>query len=1000
MFAWIAWALAGGDLAEAGGGSATHSGERVLLRTLVAPRGGLPEESLEPLLRTQQDRPLSPYDVRQDIALLYRVGEFQQVEADVEPWVSFDAEGNPIDGVRVEFRAWRSERVLSVEVRGARALSRADILGALDVAAGGAWGDEGAAALERRVVAAYRAEGYPAARAEVAIEPDPEGDVVLRVQVEEGVPNRVAEVRVRGGGSLPEARIRAIVATAGIRRGEVYSDASLRAAQDRVIATLRRAGYYEARVNMKVSPVVGGDRVSVLVDPRRKFRVVVEGRPWPFRDAPGTLPTSRQVVRTLQLEEGVRVGRGFSEAATETLLRELRDEGWPEPEVTVELQEAQGDATILVRGSRGPRHVLRNLVVQGDAQYSARFVRGALREGDPAILGRTWTLAGRPRITPEAIDRALPELEEFYRSQGYLSPTLSRGAYTAGDRGDTRKVDLVVQVDAGPRATLREVRLDGGDASVPLGDRLSSLVGKPLDPALLDVRAREVVALYQERGFLHADARVSIELDDARTSATAILAVDPGPEVYLRGVLVRGYRRTKRWLIEREMDLRPGQVVVPSELADVRRGLYDLGVFRRVSVEPTGDEDRVKDVLVEVDEQPNLHFEVGGGVATDEGARLYLRGGHRNLWGIAHRLLAYGQAGLGWVGDGWEFDTVAPEWRAALRYEAPHTPTPGELIATDVLLNEQTQEASYRLQRSGGAVSIRVQVGPKSTAELSYGVQWRVLDDVDPGVLVAGDPWLEELSVADLHDPAPVLPSASRLYSGVGLGLVLDYRDEVFNPSRGGIGTLSLAAADAILSDVAFVRGEGSWTQHFTALGLGIELRARAGAAYVADEGTALPVEDRFHVGGGGSFRGFDVGVVGPANESGGEDIDYPEALAPVVAYAGRDTAAHWVPTGGDAMAVGTAELHVPFPIFGLDGWEAWQLALFSDVGNAWWVDPGVTTGSQVRGEDPALRWSVGAGIRRSTPIGPVQVDVGVNPVPLEYRGEDLVRVHVSLGSL
>jgi outer membrane protein assembly factor BamA len=405
-------------------------------------------------------------------------------------------------------------------------------------------------------------------------------------------------------------------------------------------------------------------------------------------------------------------------------------------------------------------------------------------------------------------------------------------------------------------------------------------------------------------------------------------------------------------------------------------------------------------VVVEVEEQPNLHFEVGGGVATDEGARVYLRGGHRNLWGIAHRLTLYGQAGLGWVGDGWTFDTVAPEWRAAIRYEAPHTPTPGELIATDVLLNEQSQEASYRLQRSGGAFSIRVQVGPRSTAELSYGVQSRFLDDVDPGVLVAGDPWVEELSVTDLDDPSPVVPSASRLYSGIGLGLVLDRRDEVFNPTRGGIGTLSLAVSDAILSDIAFVRGEGSWTHHFRAWRLGVELRARAGGAYVADAGMALPVEDRFHVGGGGSFRGFNVGAVGPANESSGEDIDYPEALAPVVAYAGRDSASRWVPTGGDAMAVGTAEIHVPFSVFGLSGWEAWQLALFSDVGNAWWLNPGVQTDSESRGDDPLLRISAGAGIRRSTPIGPVQVDVGVNPAPLSYREEDSVRVHVSLGSL
>jgi outer membrane translocation and assembly module TamA len=57
-------------------------------------------------------------------------------------------------------------------------------------------------------------------------------------------------------------------------------------------------------------------------------------------------------------------------------------------------------------------------------------------------------------------------------------------------------------------------------------------------------------------------------------------------------------------------------------------------------------------------------------------------------------------------------------------------------------------------------------------------------------------------------------------------------------------------------------------------------------------------------------------------------------------------------------------------------------------------------TDSLKRGLDPALRWSVGVGVRRATVIGPIQVDVGFNPAPLVHRDEQLVRLHVSLGAL
>ena len=126
------------------------------------------------------------------------------------------------------------------------------------------------------------------------------------------------------------------------------------------------------------------------------------------------------------------------------------------------------------------------------------------------------------------------------------------------------------------------------------------------------------------------------------------------------------------------MDLAPGEVLAPSRLAAARRWLYDIGVFSRVSVDVVGDEDRVQDVVVEVSEKPSLYAEAGGGVATDEGAKVFLRGGHRDLWGLAHRLTLLGQAGIGWVGDGWQLAWQEPEWKAALRYEAPGVPSPGE----------------------------------------------------------------------------------------------------------------------------------------------------------------------------------------------------------------------------------------------------------------------------------------------------------------------------------
>ena len=96
-------------------------------------------------------------------------------------------------------------------------------------------------------------------------------------------------------------------------------------------------------------------------------------------------------------------------------------------------------------------------------------------------------------------------------------------------------------------------------------------------------------------------------------------------------------------------------------------------------------------------------------------------------------------------------------------------------------------------------------------------------------------------------------------------------------------------------------------------------------------------------------------------------------------------------------MGLLSAELRLPFERMGLDALSGSQLALFSDVGNVWFLDELAAPGSAAT--DPLLRWSVGLGVRRTTAIGPVEVDVGFNPARLPDRGEELLRLHVSLGA-
>ena len=1007
--------------------------------SVSAPRGGTGDDSLDPLLRLRQGGLFTPMELRQDVATLFRAGEFSQVEAWVEPWPVELPGGEMGVGVRVEYQVWAAPRLVRTTVTGVRALAPAALLGELGVAVGNPWSRAETDGLAARVEAVYRARGWPAAVASVRAEADDDGDVHLVVQVEEGAAQLVREIKVRPNAALSADAAQALLARHGLRVGRPWTDAALRAAQEALTTRLhawpsgvlgwRRTWWPEARVNLKLAPHPdGGDRLSVLIEERR---------PWTLRHADPTdrprLPSEADLVATMGLDQGARLSRDFATEASARLSEEAALAGWMDARIEVRVKEGDDGVAVEIDGDRGPRYAVRAArytgapvdpdaigassrggisgchvdpphegearAVAADRRRVERFLCQATEESAAEVLPK---VAFAPQtITPEVADRAAAALEEFLRSQGYLGVSVERTGWAPAAPGRRRRdVTLTYALTTGPRAVLRGVEVRGSVPGVVPDDVFADLLDEPVNPNTVADRARRLVELHRAQGFLHADAQVQSVPNADGTEVRVTVAVAPGPVVQVRSVVVRGHSRTRRATIERAVEINPGDPVSPAELAALRAGLYELGVFSRVSVDPVGDEDRVKDVVITVAEKPNLAFEVGGGLATDNGAAVFARAGHRNLWGLAHRLTLYGQAGVGWVGDGWTVDWLAPEWKAALRYEAPDLPTQGERVSIDVLLNEEQQERTWRLQRSGGGIGVRLRLGKGATAELGYRAQLRRLLDVDPGVLVAGDAWTDELQIVDTDDPEPVLPSAGRWASGIEASFVLDLRDDLVNPTRGGLGALAVRVNDDLLSDLAYVKVDGSWTQLVPVGGVGLVLRARGGAAAVPSEDASLPIEDRFRAGGGGSFRGFDIDQVGPANYVGDEHVDWPEALAPLLDYSQRNGGGRWVTTGGDAMAVGTVEVNVPFSTFGLANWSSWQLAFFADAGNVWWIDPDVIPDSAARGGDPAVRFGTGFGIRRATPIGPLQVDLGFNPAALEYREEPLYRFHFAVGAI
>ncbi len=247
---------------------------------------------------------------------------------------------------------------------------------------------------------------------------------------------------------------------------------------------------------------------------------------------------------------------------------------------------------------------------------------------------------------------------------------------------------------------------------------------------------------------------------------------------------------------------------------------------------------------------------------------------------------------------------------------------------------------------------------------------------------------------------------------GFGAATVTILRDRVNNvldPTEGSISTINLLHASRLLgSDSAyeFNRGEFEVAKYYSMGrrsvfawrirgGTILPRRIKIGAQKVA----YVPPDQRFYAGGPNSVRGYGRNELGPQVYV---LIAEPKdtSSAPVVDTAATKRAGgekvfragggncvtgcvQTRATGGNTAIIANAELRLPSPILA----SRMRLGLFVDVGQVWERGEEIITISDVK-------VTPGAGVRFTTPLGPVRIDVAYNGYatergPLLYQTSD-----------
>lgn len=633
----------------------------------------------------------------------------------------------------------------------------------------------------------------------------------------------------------------------------------------------------------------------------------------------------------------------------------------------------------------------------GEGQLRAAIVSRETRCRNPAFFIGCWFGFG---MDPFYLDNGLLSADalrlwRFYLQRGYREARVDVETEPADDG-----YRAVFRVHEGQPVRVARIEVEGtaGVVEPEIAERLPLRLGQPLSEIALDASRDSLVQAFRNRGYPHAEVLVNWFVPtDTPFEADVRFEVVPGTLAYFGEIEIEGNVNVDTTIVRRMLSFRSGDVFSQEDLIRSQSNLFSLEVFNHASIQPIlgAGGDSVVPVRVRVNEG-NIHrVRLGAGLNEADCVNAEGRWTSRNFLGGARRLEVRG--GISNVlassfGDGFPCSATGSgiyselSGSFAVDFTQPWFFSPSNTLGAGLLVERRSYPEVFVRNVRGGYLSLTRSFGARTSLSFGFRPELARLNAEDDLFFCTNFIACAESQIQQLKDPHWLAP--------VSVAYAADRTNAIFTPSRGYVLWMEAEwASEMTGSDFAYTRVIGDFS-HFRQIARGVVLAThlRPGWARVLDvSGDAAAVglnpQKRFFAGGPNSVRGFAQYRLGPkvlmvdaADLMEPLDDGWPGCTAAAVdagscdaqpLASARPSAFTPRPVGGEVLLEGSAELRFPIAA------EKWRGAAFVDFGQVWRSE------HEVRLRD--LVFTPGLGIRYSSPVGPIRVDVGYNTQTAEH---------------
>jgi outer membrane protein insertion porin family len=325
--------------------------------------------------------------------------------------------------------------------------------------------------------------------------------------------------------------------------------------------------------------------------------------------------TGNKQVRSTEIREAISIKESEIFISSKILLdeRKIRDlylkKGYTNIKVTSSSIESEEGVAVTFAINEGRSSIVTEIRFQGNDQIPTKNLKGELTLKEA-------TFYNKGAFQESALELDKQNIVLFYQNKGYVDVVVQDVVREVNYNEEKNRDELILTfvLKEGNQYYYQGTTLDG---NVIFSDEtLLGLIkvkeGAVFNQSKFQEGFMAIADLYYENGYTSNGFMPDIQKNtDFRTITCKIIIVEK-PRSHIENILIRGNKKTKEYVIRRELPIDEGDIFSKTKLTTGLRSLYNLQFFSAIVPDIVqGSEENLVDVIFNLEEQSTTSIEFG-----------------------------------------------------------------------------------------------------------------------------------------------------------------------------------------------------------------------------------------------------------------------------------------------------------------------------------------------------------------------------------------------------